>query len=67
MTVTGPGFGGSDHPSMARFAAGEAKEGVGMGGALALADRAGLPMADVREQVRAVYERLGLPEIHDHV
>jgi len=67
VTVTDPGFGRSDHPSMARFAAGEAKEGVGMGGALALADRAGLPMADVRERVRAVYERLGLPETHDHV
>jgi len=66
VTVTDPGFGGSDHPSMARFAAGEAKEGVGMGGALALADRAGLPMADVRERVRAVYERLDLTEPQEH-
>jgi uncharacterized protein (TIGR00303 family) len=61
-TVTDPGFGSTDHPGMARFAAGEAKEGVGMGGALALADRTGLPMADVREQVRTAYERLGLGE-----
>jgi len=59
-TVTDPGFGSSAHPSMAPFAAGEAKEGVGMGGALALADRVGPGMADVCERVRAVYERLDL-------
>jgi uncharacterized protein (TIGR00303 family) len=58
LTVTDPGFGDSDHPSMARFAAGEAKEGVGMGGALALAERADVPMARVREQVRSVYDDL---------
>lgn len=38
LTVTDPELGTVDHPT-ARFAAGEAKEGVGMGGALALADR----------------------------
>ncbi len=57
VTVTDPGF-GDDHPAMAAYRRGEAKEGVGMGGALALADRAGLPMADVRDGVREVYDRL---------
>jgi len=58
LTVTAPGFDESDHVAMERFVAGEAKEGVGMGGALALADRAGVPMADVRERVAAVYDDL---------
>lgn len=58
VTVTDPGFDGEDHPGMARFAAGEAKEGVGMGGALALAQRAGVPMAEVRDSFATVYERL---------
>jgi uncharacterized protein (TIGR00303 family) len=58
LTVTDPGFDESDHPAMARYAAGEAKEGVGMGGALALAERADVPMARVRERIRAVYDDL---------
>jgi len=58
LTVTDPGFGASDHVAMERFEAGEAKAGAGMGGALALADRAGIPMADVREQFAAVYDDL---------
>jgi len=57
VTVTDPGF-TDDHPAMAAYNAGEAKEGVGMGGALALADRASVPMADVRTGVREVYDRL---------
>jgi len=57
VTVTDPGF-TDDHPAMAAYEAGEAKEGVGMGGALALAERASVPMADVRSGVRDVYERL---------
>ena len=57
VTTTDPGF-TDDHPAMAAYNRGEAKEGVGMGGALALADRVGLPMADVREGVRDVYDRL---------
>jgi uncharacterized protein (TIGR00303 family) len=57
LTVTDPGF-TDDHPATAAYERGEAKEGVGMGGALALADRTHLPMADVREGVRAVYDRL---------
>jgi uncharacterized protein (TIGR00303 family) len=57
VTVTDPGFEDS-HVAFERYRAGEAKEGVGMGGALTLADRAGLPMAAVRERVVEVYERL---------
>jgi uncharacterized protein (TIGR00303 family) len=40
LVVTDPGFEGRDDP-LARYAAGEAKEGAGMGGALLLAERAG--------------------------
>ncbi|MEF8886396.1 MAG: TIGR00303 family protein [Haloarculaceae archaeon] len=58
VTATDPGFDAEEHPGMARFVAGEAKEGVGMGGALALARRANVPMAEVRASVARVYERL---------
>lgn len=66
LTVTDPGFDGRDHPAMDAYVAGEAKEGVGMGGALALADRADVPMAEVRDRVVAVYDRLvaDAPEGH---
>jgi uncharacterized protein (TIGR00303 family) len=57
VAVTDPGF-TDDHPAMAAYNAGEAKEGVGMGGALALAERASVPMAEIREGVREVYDRL---------
>jgi NaMN:DMB phosphoribosyltransferase len=58
LYATDPGFGGRSHPAMAAYAAGEAKEGVGMGGALWLADREGVSMAQVRERLVAVYDRL---------
>ncbi|MFD1570707.1 TIGR00303 family protein, partial [Halorubrum laminariae] len=58
LTATDPEFGSSDHPAMAAYARGEAKEGVGMGGALALSDRAGVPAADVRERIAAITDRL---------
>lgn len=51
LTVTDPGFDESDHVAMERFEAGEAKEGVGMGGALALAERAGVGRGTVRDRV----------------
>ncbi|WP_075937794.1 nicotinate-nucleotide--dimethylbenzimidazole phosphoribosyltransferase family protein [Halosegnis longus] len=57
VTVTDPGFDES-HVAFERYLAGEAKEGVGMGGALAVADAAGVPMADVRDGVISTYERL---------
>ncbi|QCJ47384.1 nicotinate-nucleotide--dimethylbenzimidazole phosphoribosyltransferase [Haloprofundus sp. MHR1] len=40
LVVTDPGFGERDD-ALSRYAAGEGKEGAGMGGALLLADRAG--------------------------
>ncbi|WP_254536942.1 nicotinate-nucleotide--dimethylbenzimidazole phosphoribosyltransferase [Halomarina litorea] len=56
LTVTDPGF-TDDHVAMARYLAGEGKEGVGMGGVLALADREdSLPA--VRERIVTVYDRL---------
>ncbi|MBV0903359.1 nicotinate-nucleotide--dimethylbenzimidazole phosphoribosyltransferase [Haloarcula salina] len=63
LTVTDPGFDEGDHVAMERFVAGEAKEGVGMGGALALADRAGVPMAEVRDRFAELYDdRIGALE-----
>jgi NaMN:DMB phosphoribosyltransferase len=58
LTATDPGFDGRDHPAFDAYARGEAKEGVGMGGALALSERAGVPMATVRDSIRSVYERI---------
>lgn len=58
VTATDPGFEALDHPGTEGYLAGEAKEGVGMGGALALADRAGVPMATVRDRVVDVTDRL---------
>jgi len=57
VTVTDPGFEALDHPAAEGYLAGEAKEGVGMGGALALADCAGVLPA-VRERVAAAADRL---------
>ncbi|WP_435345798.1 nicotinate-nucleotide--dimethylbenzimidazole phosphoribosyltransferase [Haloarchaeobius sp. HRN-SO-5] len=58
LRSTDPGFDRVDHPATNAYVAGEAKEGVGMGGALALAEDAGVPMADVRERVVHVADRL---------
>jgi len=58
LLVTDPGFEATDHVGMERFVAGEAKEGVGMGGALAMAAEAGVPMADIRERFAGLYETL---------
>jgi len=58
LVVTDPRFDRTDHPATDAYVAGEAKEGVGMGGALALADRAGVPMAAVRERVVALTDDL---------
>jgi uncharacterized protein (TIGR00303 family) len=58
VTVTDPGFDGGDHPAFDGYVRGEAKEGVAMGGALALARAAGVPMADVRDRVLARYRAL---------
>ncbi|WP_200530205.1 nicotinate-nucleotide--dimethylbenzimidazole phosphoribosyltransferase [Halorubrum sp. LN27] len=58
LAATDPAFGEGDHPATAAYARGEAKEGVGMGGALALSERAGVPASDVRERVTALTDRL---------
>lgn len=58
VTVVDPGFADTDHPGLERYAAGEGKEGVGMGGALALADAAGVEMQTVRDRVVEVYDRV---------
>lgn len=56
--VTDPGFDAADHVAFERYRLGEAKEGVGMGGALWLADREGVPMADVRNRIVEYYDDL---------
>lgn len=58
LTATDPEFDRGSHPAMDAYVAGEAKEGVGMGGALALADEADVSMAAVREKIVTVYDRL---------
>ena len=58
LRATDPGFEGRNHPAMDAYAAGVVKEGVGMGGALGIADRNGVAMADVRDRFRSVYDRL---------
>jgi uncharacterized protein (TIGR00303 family) len=58
LVVTDPAFEVSNHVAMARYVAGEGKEGVGMGGALGFARERSVPMAEVRGSVETVYERL---------
>lgn len=58
LTVTNPGFDSVSHPAMDAYMAGEAKESVGMGGALSLAAAADVSMAAVREKIGTVYDRL---------
>ena len=56
LVVTDPGFAGRDDP-LARYAAGEAKEGAGMGGALYLAERSGV-LGSVADGTLEVVERV---------
>jgi uncharacterized protein (TIGR00303 family) len=58
LTVTDPGFDGRDHVAMRRYCAGEAKEGVGMGGALSLVPDG--RMGEVRDRLETVCARLGI-------
>ncbi|MFD1645050.1 nicotinate-nucleotide--dimethylbenzimidazole phosphoribosyltransferase [Haloarchaeobius litoreus] len=58
LRATDPGFEQRDHPATNAYVAGEAKEGVGMGGALAMAARDGVSMATVRETVVDLVEDL---------
>jgi NaMN:DMB phosphoribosyltransferase len=59
LVVTDPGFAGRDNP-LARYAAGEAKEGAGMGGALYLAERAGV-LSRTADGTLEVVERVNEP------
>lgn len=54
--VTDPEFDQGDHPALTGYTRGEAKEGVGMGGALRLAARQEIPMTDVRRQYTTLSE-----------
>lgn len=56
VTVTDPEFEQCDHLALARFANGEGKEGVGMGGAIAIAQERGHSMKAVRETAIQRYE-----------
>lgn len=58
LAVTDPGFERGNHVAFERFLMGEAKEGVGMGGALWLAERAGVSMDTVRDRIVDVYARV---------
>ncbi len=58
LVVTDPGFDERDHVAMARYCAGEAKEGVAMGGALSLVPDG--RMAAVRDRLETVCARLGI-------
>ncbi|GAA0216594.1 nicotinate mononucleotide-dependent phosphoribosyltransferase CobT [Halobaculum roseum] len=71
LTVTNPEFTRTDHPAMDAYVRGEAKEGVGMGGALALltgkiTDGPAVTMADLHEQIITVYDRLLADAPDDH-
>ncbi|MFB6069231.1 MAG: nicotinate mononucleotide-dependent phosphoribosyltransferase CobT [Halobacterium sp.] len=72
LCVTDPAFAAADHPAMDAYVRGEAKEGVGMGGALALAtgDVVGrAPAVDLcalRDRVVTVYDRLLSTAPDDH-
>ncbi|KTG10979.1 hypothetical protein AUR64_07360 [Haloprofundus marisrubri] len=58
LAVTDPGFGQRDD-ALAQYAAGEGKEGAGMGGALLLADRAG-ELEHVGETTTKVVDAAGV-------
>ncbi|WP_435101356.1 nicotinate-nucleotide--dimethylbenzimidazole phosphoribosyltransferase [Halarchaeum sp. P4] len=58
LRVTDPGFEHTDHVATEHYLAGVAKEGVGMGGALHLADEAGVSMAAVRDRLVERYDDL---------
>ncbi|MDG5760954.1 TIGR00303 family protein [Natronococcus sp. A-GB1] len=63
LTVTDPGFDGHDHVAMARYCAGEAKEGVAMGGALSLVPDG--EMGAVRDRLEEVCRRLEIDDERD--
>ncbi|WP_136687291.1 nicotinate mononucleotide-dependent phosphoribosyltransferase CobT [Halorhabdus amylolytica] len=58
LTATDPEFEDCGHAGIERFAAGEGKEGVGMGGGLTLARRRGIDLDAVRDRTVTLYDRL---------
>lgn len=58
LVATDPGFDRFEHPAMEAYESGVAKEGVGMGGALLLADRADVSDRAVHDRIVTVYDRL---------
>ena len=58
LRVTDPGFDDEDHPAMAAFARGEAKEGVGMGGLFAAAEDANIDRDVLHDRIQRVYDRV---------
>ena len=58
LAVTDPGFDGREHVAMERYCAGEAKEGVAMGGALSLVPDG--EMDAVCNRLEVVCDRLGI-------
>lgn len=58
LVVTDPGFEAIDEPGLQAYVTGEGKEGVGMGGALALAERADIDIATVRAHISRRYDEL---------
>lgn len=58
FTATDPRFDHEPHPATDGYVAGHVKEGAGMGGALAIADRHDVSMADVRDRFLMVCDRL---------
>ena len=58
VVATDPGFETGEHVAMERYCAGEAKEGVAMGGALSLVPD--WAMSTVRDRLEVVCDRLGI-------
>lgn len=58
LSVTDPGFERRDHPALNGYVAGEAKEGVAMGGVLARCRDSDLSMATLRDRIVQVYENV---------
>ncbi|WP_255191698.1 nicotinate mononucleotide-dependent phosphoribosyltransferase CobT [Natronobeatus ordinarius] len=58
VVATDPGFDEGEHVAMERYCAGEAKEGVAMGGALSLVPDGA--MRAVRDRLEVVCDRLGI-------
>lgn len=58
VTVTDPGFETLEHPAARAYCEGEAKEGVGMGGSLAIARQSGVSMTALRDRFERLTDEL---------